>query len=141
MVRALIKPSGDAARKRPPVVGALVIDKSGSMGFDGLANIGPSSTEDLASLGRKLARREMTITTIGLGLDYDEDIMTSLAAESGGNAYFARTPEHLAYIFRRDIEDAITLSWRHVRVTITCEGEAHPIRAIGRDGEAKKDVS
>ncbi|MCL2010418.1 MAG: VWA domain-containing protein, partial [Synergistaceae bacterium] len=73
---------------------------------DGIANVGPSSTWELARFGRALAEQEMTITTIGLGLDYNEDLMTALAAESGGNAYFARNAESLSDIFTRDMMDA-----------------------------------
>ncbi|MDR3255092.1 MAG: VWA domain-containing protein [Synergistaceae bacterium] len=104
---------------------------------DGMANVGPSSTRELAALGRALSEREMTITTIGLGLDYNEDLMTAIAAESGGNSYFARTPESLPGIFARDMEDAVDLTARRVSVTLVCDGKVTPVRAIGRSGEQK----
>lgn len=104
---------------------------------DGQANVGPSSTGELRSLGRRLALDEMTITTIGLGLDYNEDLMTALAAESGGNAYFARDAAALPAIFARDMEDAVTLSARHVKLTLVCGDRAVPIRVIGRGGETR----
>ncbi|MCL2009498.1 MAG: VWA domain-containing protein [Synergistaceae bacterium] len=104
---------------------------------DGIANVGPSSTRELANLGRTLAEREMTITTIGLGLDYNEDLMTALAAESGGNAYFARRAESLSDIFTRDMMDATSLTARRVRVTLTCASGVRPIGAIGRKGSPK----
>ncbi|MDR3322326.1 MAG: VWA domain-containing protein [Synergistaceae bacterium] len=101
---------------------------------DGMANVGPSSTKELASLGRALAEREMTITTIGLGLDYNEDLMTALAAESGGNSYFAKNAESLPGIFARDMEDAVELTARRVNVTLICDGEVLPARTVGRAG-------
>ncbi|MGD9141961.1 MAG: VWA domain-containing protein, partial [bacterium] len=69
---------------------------------DGLANVGPSSTGALASLGRQLESEGITVTTIGVGLDYNEDLMTALAAESGGNAYFASTGRELPTIFAEE---------------------------------------
>ena len=107
---------------------------------DGIANVGPSSTEELARLGRGLARREMTITTIGLGLDYHEDLMTALAAESGGNAYFARNARMLPEIFTRDMEDAVTLTARKVRISLRALGGARPARVIGRPGNLADDL-
>ena len=103
---------------------------------DGLANVGPSSVRELASLGRSLSRQGITITTIGLGLDYDEDLMTVLAAESGGNAYFARTRDRLEDMFRRDMEDATTITGRGVRITLSCEEGVRPIRSVGREGQS-----
>jgi Ca-activated chloride channel family protein len=102
---------------------------------DGMANVGPSSAGELAALGRSLSKRGTTITTIGLGLDYDEDLMTALAAESGGNAYFARHAGELAGIFARDMEDAVTLTARKVRVTLECGDGLKPVRAVGRTAE------
>ncbi|MCL2684387.1 MAG: VWA domain-containing protein, partial [Synergistaceae bacterium] len=103
---------------------------------DGLANVGPSSVWELASLGRSLSKRGITITTIGLGLDYDEDLMTALAAESGGNAYFARTRDRLEDIFRRDMEDAVAITGRDVRITLSCEEGVRPICSVGREGKS-----
>jgi Ca-activated chloride channel family protein len=101
---------------------------------DGLANVGPSSARELARLGREAAGMEITITTIGLGLDYDEDLMTALASESGGNAYFAKNAGALADIFRRETEDAVALTGRRLKVTLSCEGGAKPVRVLGREG-------
>ena len=101
---------------------------------DGLANVGPSTTEELAALGRTLAGQGMTITTIGLGLDYNEDTMTALAAESGGNAYFAKDAGMLPGIFARDMEDAVTLTAQKVRVVVECADGVRPVRIVGREG-------
>jgi Ca-activated chloride channel family protein len=102
---------------------------------DGIANVGPSSARELASLGRTLSRRGTTITTIGLGLDYNEDLMTALAAESGGNAYFARHAKSLPEIFARDMEDTVALTARKVRVTLKCGDGIRPVGSIGRAAE------
>jgi Ca-activated chloride channel family protein len=102
---------------------------------DGIANVGPSSSHALASLGRNLAGQEMSITTIGLGLDYDEDLMTALAAAGGGNSYFARNSRMLPDIFARDMKDAVNITARKVRVTLTCEENVTPLRVLGRSGQ------
>ncbi|MDR1508342.1 MAG: VWA domain-containing protein [Synergistaceae bacterium] len=107
---------------------------------DGLANVGPSSVEELTDLARRLARRDMTITTIGLGLDYDEDAMTALASQSGGNAYFAKNSAALSEIFLRDMKDAVALSGRRVKATLFCDGGTKPIRTLGRKGSVKDNV-
>jgi Ca-activated chloride channel family protein len=107
---------------------------------DGLANVGPSSAGELAALGRRMFGEDVAVTTIGLGLDYDEDLMTALASESGGNAYFAKNSRVLADIFRRDMKDALSLTGRRVRITFECGGGVRPVRAIGREGRADGDI-
>jgi Ca-activated chloride channel family protein len=107
---------------------------------DGLANVGPSSAGELSALARRLSREDVAVTTIGLGLDYDEDLMTALASESGGNAYFAKNSRVLADIFRRDMGDALSLTGRRVRVTFECGGDVRPIRTVGREGQVDGDI-
>jgi Ca-activated chloride channel family protein len=137
-----VRPGGSTALYAGVETGAQSIARYVNEGYvprvlllsDGLANVGPSSSGELAELGRRFAAREITITTIGVGLDYNEDLMTALAAESGGNSYFARNASSLPEIFARDMEDASSLSARHVTVTLVCGGESVPIKSLGRAG-------
>jgi Ca-activated chloride channel family protein len=101
---------------------------------DGLANVGPSSTEDLARLGDELGEDGMTVTTIGVGTDYNEDLMTALADRSGGNAYFASTSSTLPRIFSEEIGEAMTVAAREVRIRVYCTEGVRPISILGRDG-------
>ncbi len=106
---------------------------------DGLANVGPSSPEELADLGRKLASRGISVSTIGLGLDYNEDLMERLAAASDGNHVFVERPSDLAEIFDREFGDALSVSARDITITIECKLGFKPIRILGRDGEIDGD--
>jgi Ca-activated chloride channel homolog len=102
---------------------------------DGLANVGPSSPHALARLGRKLASRGISVSTIGLGLDYNEDLMQRLAAASDGNHVFVERPSDLAEIFDREFGDALSVSARDIDIIIECKLGFKPIRILGRDGK------
>jgi Ca-activated chloride channel homolog len=102
---------------------------------DGLANVGPSSPGDLAELGRKLASKGISVSTIGLGLDYNEDLMQRLAAASDGNHVFVERPSDLAEIFDREFGDALSVAARDITITIECKLGFEPIRILGRDGK------
>ncbi len=101
---------------------------------DGIANVGPSSTSDLAALGRSLAREGITVTTVGLGLDYNEDLMTALAANGGGNNYFARNSCELVRIFAEEIGDAAALAARDLTVRVIFPEGVVPRAVLGRAG-------
>ncbi|MEI9901289.1 MAG: VWA domain-containing protein [Hyphomicrobium sp.] len=101
---------------------------------DGLANVGPSSPGDLAELGRKLASKGISVSTIGLGLDYNEDLMQRLAAASDGNHVFVERPSDLAEIFDREFGDALSISARDITIIIECKAGFTPKRILGRDG-------
>lgn len=102
---------------------------------DGLANVGPSSPELLADLGASLAKEGVTVSTVGLGLDYNEDLMTRLARSGEGNHAFVESPERLAAIFDREFGELLSMVARDVEVEIECPRGVRPIRLLGREGE------
>lgn len=106
---------------------------------DGLANVGPSSPGELAELGRSLASKGISVTTIGLGLDYNEDLMQRLAASSDGNHAFVEHPRQLAAIFDKEFGDALSVSARDVIIQIRCHEGFTPKRVLGRDAEISGD--
>jgi Ca-activated chloride channel homolog len=99
---------------------------------DGLANVGPSSTRDLRRLGGDLAEKGISVTTIGVGEDYNEDLMAGLAEASDANYYYVRDTERLPEIFARELGELLTLAARDVRIEIICPDGVKPLGFIGR---------
>src|ERR1700722_19478762 len=99
---------------------------------DGLANVGPSSTSDLKALGRSLSRQGISVSTIGVGDDYNEDLMAGLAEASDANYYYVKDAEKLPEIFAKELGGLQTVTARHVQVVITCADGIEPLDLIGR---------
>lgn len=102
---------------------------------DGLANVGPATPRELGDLGRELAGDGITVSTIGLGLDYNEDLMQRLAASSDGNHAFVESPEDLVEIFNKEFGDALSVAAQDITITIECREGWKPIRILGREGD------
>src|SRR3954451_8548869 len=85
---------------------------------DGIANVGPSSSSDLARLGRELRSEGIAVSTIGLGDDYNEDLMTALAEASNANYYYVKDAEKLPDVFRQELGSARSLLARGVTIRI-----------------------
>lgn len=100
---------------------------------DGEANVGKSSPAELGELGLDAARQGIPITTIGLGLSYNEDLMSQLAAKSDGNHAFAESSTDLAAIFEHELGDMLSVVASDVTVDVEFGDGVTPIRAIGRD--------
>ena len=100
---------------------------------DGLANVGPSSPGELAQLGTSLARQGVTVTTIGLGLQYNEDLMTRLAMASDGNHFFVENETDLEAAFATEFGDALSTVAQGVTIDIVCPNGVRPIRVVGRE--------
>ena len=102
---------------------------------DGCANVGPSSAEDLGALGASLIREGISVTTLGLGSDYNEDLMVQLARRSDGNHAFIENAEDMARIFNAEFGDILTVAAQRVTVTVTCAPGIRPVRALGREAD------
>ncbi|HTO93917.1 MAG TPA: VWA domain-containing protein [Bacteroidota bacterium] len=72
---------------------------------DGLANRGITDPAALGRIARMERDRSISLTTIGMGLDYNENLMCALAADGGGNYYFIERSGDLASIFRGEFRD------------------------------------
>src|SRR5712691_8111228 len=99
---------------------------------DGLANVGPSSLRDLRRLGGTLSERGISVTTIGVGDDYNEDLMAGLAEASDANYYYVKDTEKLPEIFAKELGELIAVAARNVRIEIICADGVKPIGLIGR---------
>jgi len=102
---------------------------------DGLANIGPSSPAELGKLGMAVAKDGVSITTIGLGLGYNEDLMTQLADYSDGSHFFVEKATELASIFQQELGKVLSVVAQDVEIEIHCDESITPLRIIGRDGD------
>lgn len=69
---------------------------------DGLANTGITDIDELSRLSSRASEKNIHITTMGLGLDFDENLMMSLAQHGAGNYYFIESPSQLASIFQKE---------------------------------------
>src|SRR3954462_12250597 len=99
---------------------------------DGLANVGPSSPSDLARLGRELRGDGIAVSTIGLGDDYNEDLMTGLAEASNANYYYVKDAEKLPGIFAQELGAARSLLARSIVIRIEAPDGVHLKEIIGR---------
>lgn len=106
---------------------------------DGQANVGPQTPEALGSLGAKLVREGISVTTIGLGLDFNEDLMTRLARRSDGNTYFVAESGDLTRVFNEELGDVLSIVARRVVIEVEFAEGTRPVRLVGREGRVEGD--
>jgi Ca-activated chloride channel family protein len=104
---------------------------------DGLANVGPDSPGALGKLGADLIDEGISVTTIGLGHGYNEDLMSQLAYKSDGGHYFCEEADELAGVFDQEFGRALSVVAQKVIIEITCPKGMRPVRLLGREGSIK----
>ena len=71
---------------------------------DGDANHGVRDVPGFRSIAQRAASRGMSVTTIGVDVDYNEKIMAAIAQDSNGRHYFVENDAALARVFESEAE-------------------------------------
>jgi Ca-activated chloride channel family protein len=71
---------------------------------DGQANVGIVDIGTLQSIAREqVIQNNITISCFGLGLDFNENLMTGIAEFGSGNYYFIHHPSEITGIFQKEL--------------------------------------
>ncbi len=97
---------------------------------DGLANVGPSSPSELGQLGRSLIKEGISVSTMGLGLGYNEDLMSKLALESSGNHTFIEDAQNLVEVFQREFDDVLNVVAQRIQIVATLDEGIRPVKVL-----------
>jgi len=108
---------------------------------DGLANQGIT---DPHALGRMAARglvKDWVVSTVGVGNDFNEQLMTTLADHGAGNYYYLEDPAAFASVFEKEYRHATAAAASGVVISVPLQEGMHLVDAGGypietRDGKA-----
>lgn len=81
-----------------------------------------AGTRDFASIVSQVAEqkgRGITVTSLGLGPDYNEELMAGIARRSGGNYYYIARPELIPEVFRRELDTLMRITARNLRLRLS----------------------
>jgi Ca-activated chloride channel homolog len=74
---------------------------------DGLANVGITNTDEIVTQAMGLYKRGVSTSTIGIGGDFNEDLLMPMAQSGGGNAWHVVEPDDMQRIFQVELEGLI----------------------------------
>ncbi|HZI94690.1 MAG TPA: VWA domain-containing protein [Patescibacteria group bacterium] len=76
---------------------------------DGLANVGETNPDLLVSRAGELFARGVSTSTIGVGANFNEDLMIPMAVSGGGSGWFVETPDDFRRIFEAELAGLMSL--------------------------------
>lgn len=109
---------------------------------DGLANTGETNPDVIASDVKGLAKRGVSTTTMGVGQDYNEDLLEAMASSGDGNYYYIESPDQLTDIFGMEMQGIMATIGRNVTLRIEPQGDVDVVDVLNdfeitRQGEFK----
>ena len=86
---------------------------------DGLVNAGLTSARAIKMNVRRFKDENgITLSTFGVGLDYNEVLMTDMAETGAGNYYFIDSAHKMTAMFEKELDDLLNVAAQNVELTI-----------------------
>jgi Ca-activated chloride channel family protein len=85
---------------------------------DGLANVGVTDRETLTRLAAQARESGAGTTTVGVGADFDEELLVAMADAGGGSHYYIERLDQAGGVFEEEIEGLLGIAAQNLTVTI-----------------------
>ena len=85
---------------------------------DGLANVGMSDPAEIATHAAELFRRGISTTTLGVGDDYDENLLARMADVSGGHFHHIADASRIPDVFAGELGEMLQVALRDASLAL-----------------------
>lgn len=107
---------------------------------DGLANRGVTDPNDLVRLVRRCADRGITLTTVGVGAEYNETLLSRMAEAGGGRYVYVAKPEEIPTALKRELGTLLAVVAQNAKLRVTLPPGVEPLQVFGREEPLKPKV-
>jgi len=83
-----------------------------------------AGVRDFASIVSQVSEqkaRGITVTALGFGPDYNEELLAGIARRSGGNYYHVSRPDLIPEVFRRELDSLMRITARNLRLRVQAQ--------------------
>ena len=101
---------------------------------DGIANRGVTASDQIAREALAYNERGIYLSTIGLGLDFNDELLSQLARQGKGAYHFIDSAEEMDKVFRREVAGLVEKVAREVAVTVSPGQGVQMMALTGYDG-------
>lgn len=98
---------------------------------DGLANKGITDVRALAAMADGAVENEFAVSTVGVGTEFNEHLMTAIADRGTGSYYYLENPAAFAEIFQKESYNTRAAVVTGVKIQIPSHGEITLADAAG----------
>ncbi|MBL9101806.1 MAG: VWA domain-containing protein [Myxococcales bacterium] len=77
---------------------------------DGQANVGEQNPEVLGARAAQAFKANVSVSTLGVGLDYNEDLMTKIADAGGGRYHFIKGADEVGRVLADELAGLVSTS-------------------------------
>lgn len=76
------------------------------------------NVKECYELAEQARQAGIKITTMGIGVEFNEDLLIPLADLTGGNAYFIQSPDQIPEALEQELGSALRINYRNVEIKL-----------------------
>jgi Ca-activated chloride channel family protein len=85
---------------------------------DGEPTSGVKDYSSIVGSAAEQRSRGVTVTALGFGPEYNEELLAGIAKRGGGNYYYIARPELIPEVFRSELEQLLTIVAKNIRLRL-----------------------
>jgi Ca-activated chloride channel homolog len=85
---------------------------------DGEPTAGVKEYSSIVGAAAEQRSRGITVTALGFGPEYNEELLAGIARRGGGNYYYIARPELIPEVFRSELEQLLTIVAKNIRLRL-----------------------
>jgi Ca-activated chloride channel family protein len=97
---------------------------------DGHANAGLTDPRQLGDIARKAHTDGITTTTLGMGLGFDERLLSAIASGGAGNEHFAENGDDAAKLVAGEVDGLLSLTAQAASLLVKMSGQVRGVRVV-----------
>ena len=113
------------ARRVAGAAGAAVLLIS-----DGHANAGVTDPDQLGGIARAAYADRITTSTLGMGLGYDERLLSAIASGGAGNEGFAETADQATQLIAAEVDGLLSLAVQAATLRVRMSPQVRAVRVL-----------
>lgn len=100
---------------------------------DGLANRGVTDPNALVALVQQCAQRGIGVTTIGVGTDFNEGLLTRMAQAGRGHSVYAANADQIPSAVQKELGALLAVSVQNVKLKMKLPAGIEVLQVFGRE--------
>lgn len=98
---------------------------------DGRPSAGMQSREGIADLALEAFQEGTQTTALGLGTDYDGELMSDVASDGAGGYYYLRTPDQISMVLAKELDQRLDPAALAVEVRVRLDEDVDLVDIYG----------
>lgn len=86
---------------------------------DGEPTVGIKDFSTIVGVAGQAKERQVGVTALGFGPEYNEELLAGIARRSGGKYYYIDRPETIPDVFKKELERLMTVVARNLKLEMT----------------------